>query len=197
MNCYCCNLVLEDSQPKTTQLCGHVIHTSCFIIEIMRNDIERLRCGECEQAVVTPTIYEIVYPPVQDSCKSLEETSEEFRNKIQIVIDKNKEYSKIESKFKRKIAPIVAEYKSHVKPQIAILKSYIKSKVNLIKKFEEYSYITKKYNALVRAYRGIYVEYNISEYELRTYLRREKNIVVRYRYSNCAHGVKNKFRIRI
>jgi len=163
----------------------------------MRNDIERLRCGECEEAVVTPTIYNIVYPPVLDSCKALEETSEEFRNKIQTVIDKNKEYSKIESKFKRKIAPIVAEYKSHVKPQIAILKSYIKSKINIINKFEEYRDASKKHNALVRAYRAIYLQFNISEYELRTYLRRQKNINVRYRYSNTARGVKNKFRIVI
>ena len=72
MNCSFCNLVLEEEQPKATLMCGHIIHTSCFIINVMRSNIERISCVECEERIVTPALYAIAYPQAQESCIKLE-----------------------------------------------------------------------------------------------------------------------------
>lgn len=196
MNCSCCNLVLKEEQPKATLMCGHLIHTSCFIINIMRSDIERISCLECEERIVTPTLYAIVYPPSQDPCIKLHETSEEFRNTTDKLILNYKIFTKSESKFKKKLAPIINEFKLNVKPQITILKNYIKSKKKCIKELEEYSDSLKKKNTFNRLFNKILAKYNISSYEFRKYLRRYKHTIIQIRYSLISK-IDRKFRIRI
>jgi hypothetical protein len=197
MNCSTCNLVLEEAQPKTTLLCGHIIHTQCFITDILRSDIERISCGECTIRVVTPEIYAIVYPNVPDSCKNLEETSEDFRNDVKILSTKNTDYNKSVSKFKRKIAPIVSEYKTHVSPQISILKSYIKNKMKIIKETQEYADVMKKQTALNRHHKKTYTKYNLAPYEFRNYIRRSHRIDLKGWYQSVSNKLARKFRIRI
>ena len=196
MNCSFCNLVLEEEQTKATLMCGHIIHTSCFIINIMRSNIERIRCVECEERIVTPTIYEIVYPPGQESCIKLEETSEDFRTMTDKLIKNYKIYTKSESKFKRKMSPIIKEYKLTVKPQITILKNYIKSKKNIITKFEEYKDTVKKNSSFSRLYNKILTKYNVSRYELRSYIRQHKHTNIHFRCT-LSSMINRRFRIRI
>jgi len=197
MNCSCCNLVLEELQPKTTLMCGHTVHTRCCIILIMRNDIERISCMGCNIKIVSLDIYEEVYPKVPDKCKELNESSDEFRNDVQSLAIKNREYTKSVSKFKRKIAPIVSEFKTHVKPQISILKSYIKNKLKIIKETEEYKNAIKKQTSLNRCHKKTYIKYNLSPCEFRNYIRRNHNINLAGWYQSVSNKLARKFRIKI
>jgi hypothetical protein len=189
--------VLEEAQPKSSFMCGHIVHTKCFIIEILRSDIERLSCGECNERIVTPDIYTIVYPVIPDSCKVLEETSEEFRNDIQSLAIKNNIYTKSVSKFKRRIAPIVSEFKTHTKPQISILKNYIKNKLKIIKETEEYNDVINKQSSLNRYHKKTSIKYNLSPYEFRNYIRRNQGITLFSWHQSISNKLARKFRIRL
>ena len=195
MSCGLCSLVLEETQPKTTLMCGHIVHTRCFIIGVMYNDIEHLLCRECEERVVTPEINATVYPETPDSCKILEETSEEFRSCIKNIITKNKEYNKSVSKFKRIITPIISEFKAHVRPQISILKNYIKSKLSTIKETQEYKTAVKKCSEFSRCHKKISTKYNLGSYEFRNYLRSKHDYFSLY--NSVLSQLERKFRIRI
>lgn len=197
MNCSCCNLEIEALHPKATLMCGHTIHTRCCIILVMRNDIERISCIDCNSRVVTPDIYDIVYPSIPDKCAELNETSEEFRNDIQSLATKTMEYTKSVSKFKRKIAPIISEFKTHVKPQISILKNYIKNKLKTIKETEEYNDALKKQSALNRHQKKTYIKYNLAPCEFRNYIRRNHRINLLNWYQSITNRLGRKFRIRI
>jgi hypothetical protein len=197
MNCLCCNLEIEDLQPKTTLMCGHTIHTRCCIILVMRNDIERITCIDCNTPVVTPDIYDVVYPPIPDKCAELTVTSEEFRKDIKTLTTKSREFTKSVSKFKRKIAPIIREFKTHVKPQISILKNYIKNKLKTIKETEEYNEALKKQSALNRHQKKTYIKYNLGPSEFRNHIRRIYRINLLNWYQSISNRLVRKFRIRI
>ena len=198
MNCIYCNLVMEEAQAKATLLCGHTVHTKCFIIEAFRTDVERMACMECQLNIVTPEIYGIVYPVTTDSCKTLHESSEDFRNDIKLLITKHKEYTKNVSKFKRKLAPILSDFKTYIKPQIYILKMYINAKLKLIKETEEFIDAKKKESLLSRFFKKMYIKYNLSPYEFRNFVRtNNKIILLNTRYQSLNHRLLRKFRIRI
>ena len=197
MNCIYCNLVLEETQMKASLMCGHTVHTKCFIIEAFRTDIERMACMECQLNIVTPEIYGIVYPVTTDSCKALHETSEDFRNDVKRLVTKHKEYTKGASKFRRKMAPILSDFKTYIKPQIFILKMYINSKVKLIKETEEFIDAKKKESLLTRFVKKMQTKYNLSPYEFRNFIRRNNNINIVCRYRSLTPQILRKFRIRI
>jgi len=197
MSCGLCKLVLEETQHKATLMCGHSVHTRCFIIEVIQNDIYGQFCDECTENVITPEIHEIIRKTRIDSkpYKKLEESSEDFNNDIKIITTKNKEYTKSASKFKSKLTPIISEFNSYVRPQINILKNYIKNKLSTIKQTQEYKDAVKKHTDCRRTYNKISTKYNLSPYEFRDYLiNKGKYVSV---YISVSRELERKFRIRI
>ena len=202
MNCGICNLIIEDIQPKTTLMCGHTFHTRCFIIIIMTNDIERIKCTHCDDKVVTQDIYQEVYPIRENVCTVLEESSEEFRNIVTTTIHKYKECLKSEKKYRIKINPVFTEYKKNVKPQLEILKNYIKAKKKEIKSLEEYKDLLKKRREFVTSINKIINTYNVSLIDFKDFIREYKKIIfsrkiIRNIYCSLPYTLDRKFSIRI
>jgi hypothetical protein len=203
MNCGRCNLIIEDVQPKTTLMCGHILHTRCFIINVIQREIEYIQCNTCSEKVVTEDINKELYP-IRDRniLAKLQESSEEFRNIISTTIIKYKECIKAEKKFKIKSKPIINEYKLNVRPQIQILKNYIKSKKKDIKSLEEYKELTKKRISLICIIKKILDKYNVSSTDFKLYMRQYNNINIHRSsivnlYYNLSIQLNRKFRVRL
>ena len=197
MSCGLCKLVLEESQHKATLMCGHSVHTRCFIIAQIHTDIYDQVCEECTENVITPEIHATIRKSRINSkpYKELEKNSEDFNNDIKIIITKNKEYIKSVNKFKSKLTPIISEFKAHVTSQINILKNYIKNKLSTIKQIDEYKDAVKKQTDCKRSYNKISTKYNLNPYEFRDYLiNKNKYFSV---YDSVSYELERKFRIRI
>jgi archaellum component FlaC len=197
MSCGLCKLVLEESQHKATLMCGHSLHTHCFIIGLIQTDIHDKVCEECTENVITPEIHAAIIESRDTSkiYKVLEETSEDFNNDIKIITTKNKEYTKSVNKFKSKLTPIISEFKAHVRPQINLLKNYIKNKISTIKQTQEYKDAVKKHTDHERSYNKITTKYNLGPYEFRDYLiNKGKYVSV---YTSVSRRLERQFRIRI
>ena len=199
MNCPFCNNLLEEQQLKITLLCGHTYHTRCFLVHSVRDHLNDFVCTVCNEQIITHDIYEEANPPPSTTeCETLSDSSEEFRNGITTILEKYKKYNKMRALLTKKVVPIIREFKSYIKPQISILKNYIKSKKTHIKELEEYKNTRKELGTYKRYVTSFCNKHNITEYELRRYLRKTRILIIRSaRFYRLEYLLSRSFRIRI
>jgi len=190
MTCNLCSLVFEETQPRATLMCGHIVHTQCLIIEVLKGN---RTCNECFENIITSAIYDIIHPDTSKSYKVLEETSEDFCSDIKILVKNNKDYKKSASKFKKVLSPIVSMYKSQIKSQINLLKNYIKDKLKSIKETEIYKNTVRLQKRFNRLRLGMLMKHNLNYHDFIRYLTKNKI------KSDCPinYMLERKFRIRI
>jgi hypothetical protein len=162
------------------------------------NNIEAIECAECNMRVTSNDIIEEANPGViANDCKTLEETSEDFRNGIKTIIEKSKEVNKYRAVIKKKIGSIYSEYNKYILPQLNILKGYRKQTLSKIVALEDYKITNNKVSALNRFITKFTTKFNIHSYELRRYLEPIYGTTITRWYNQLSYTVQKKFRIRI
>ena len=154
IGCVRCGEEFQDTDAKSTTLCGHTYHTRCMLETIVSGGfyIRELRCAACDEHIVTDDLLtnhiDTITEANDQSALHNWNNRPEFKAGLQAIKPFKRDMNKAATASQAKARSILAELKAATNEQIAA----IKEKVREAKKKFHDSVERKEYVKLTRGY---------------------------------------------
>lgn len=157
----------------STLPCGHQVHTHCLINEFV-NNYARTTCGTCQQRVVEERVHQFYdngNGRPRQTVAHLWNTSEEFRNDIKELKQRQLKYNRVKKEFKSAADVIKSRFKENIRTSLEVIRDQKRASITEYKRIPCKRTYNSLGNSCVRKINQIHGTYGIGPWDIRRNLR--------------------------